>query len=47
LISDYPSGSNFFYSHTNKGIGAAFEKVPDLIEKFMEKKKEQKGESEA
>ncbi len=31
---------SFISTHTNKGLGAAFEKVPDLLEKFMEKRKQ-------
>lgn len=31
----------FIPTHTNKGLSAAFEKVPDLIEKFMESRKEE------
>lgn len=30
----------FISSQTSKGLSAAFEKLPDLIEKFAEKKKE-------
>lgn len=30
---------SFLSTQAKKGLGAAFEKVPDLIEKFMEKKK--------
>jgi uncharacterized spore protein YtfJ len=33
---------SFIPTQTKKGLGAAFEKVPDLIEKFMEKKKQKK-----
>jgi uncharacterized spore protein YtfJ len=36
---------SFIPTHSNKGLGAAFEKVPDLIEKFMEKKKQKKEET--
>ena len=35
---------SFIPTHTSKGLGAAFEKVPELIEKFMEKKRQQKEE---
>ena len=38
---------SFIPTHTSKGLGAAFEKVPELIEKFMEKKKQQKTEAVA
>jgi uncharacterized spore protein YtfJ len=30
---------SFIAAHNNKGLGAAFEKVPGLIEKLMERKK--------
>jgi uncharacterized spore protein YtfJ len=36
---------SFIPTHTNKGLSAAFEKVPDLIEKFMEKKRQKKEET--
>ena len=36
---------SFIPTHTNKGLGAAFEKVPGLIEKFMEKKRQKKEET--
>jgi uncharacterized spore protein YtfJ len=36
---------SFIPTHSHKGLGAAFEKVPDLIEKFMEKKKQKKEET--
>ncbi|SHN36182.1 GerW family sporulation protein [Chitinophaga sp. CF418] len=29
---------SFISTHTSKGLGAAFEKVPDLLEKMLEKK---------
>ena len=29
---------SFISTHTNKGLSAAFEKVPELMEKFLEKK---------
>lgn len=32
---------SFISTHTSKGIGAAFEKVPDLLEKYFEKAKAQ------
>jgi len=35
---------SFLPTRTSKGLGAAFEKVPDLLEKFLEKRKEQKAE---
>ncbi len=35
---------SFISTNSNKGLGAAFEKVPDLIEKFMEKKRQKKEE---
>ncbi len=38
---------SFVPTNTKKGIGAAFEKLPELIEKFIEKKKQQKAEPEA
>jgi uncharacterized spore protein YtfJ len=36
---------SFIPTRTSKGLGAAFERVPDLLEKFLEKKKQQKKES--
>jgi hypothetical protein len=30
----------FISSQTSKGLNAAFEKLPDLIEKFVDRKKE-------
>ena len=39
-ISFIPTGSS-------KGLGAAFEKLPDLMEKMMTRKKEQKAETVA
>lgn len=36
---------SFIPTHTSKGLGAAFEKLPDLVEKMMAKKKEEKAES--
>lgn len=38
---------SFIAAHTNKGLGAAFEKIPDLLEKFLEKKKQKKEEAAA
>jgi uncharacterized spore protein YtfJ len=38
---------SFIPTHTSKGLGAAFEKVPDLLEKMFEKKKPQKAEATA
>ena len=35
---------SFIPTRTSKGLGAAFEKVPDLLEKFLEKKTQQKAE---
>jgi uncharacterized spore protein YtfJ len=35
---------SFISTNSNKGLGAAFEKVPDLIEKFMERKRQKKEE---
>jgi uncharacterized spore protein YtfJ len=35
---------SFIPTHSSKGLGAAFEKVPDLVEKWMEKKNERKAE---
>jgi len=34
---------SFIAANTSKGLGAAFEKIPDLLEKFMEKNKQQKA----
>lgn len=31
---------SFIPTRTSKGLGAAFEKVPDLLEKFLEKKQQ-------
>lgn len=36
---------SFISTHSNKGLNAAFEKVPELIEKLMEKKKQKKEET--
>jgi uncharacterized spore protein YtfJ len=33
---------SFIPTRTSRGLSAAFEKVPDLLEKFMEKKKAEK-----
>ena len=38
---------SFIPTHSNKGLSVAFEKVPDLIEKFMEKRKNKKEETPA
>jgi uncharacterized spore protein YtfJ len=38
---------SFLPARTSKGLGAAFEKVPDLMEKFLEKKKAKKAEATA
>jgi uncharacterized spore protein YtfJ len=35
---------SFIPTRSSKGLGAAFEKVPDLLEKFLEKKNERKAE---
>jgi len=35
---------SFIPTRSSKGLGAAFEKVPDLLEKFMERKKQQTPE---
>jgi uncharacterized spore protein YtfJ len=35
---------SFISTRSTRGLGAAFEKVPDLIERFMEKKKQKKEE---
>ncbi|MDP4264056.1 MAG: GerW family sporulation protein [Bacteroidota bacterium] len=37
----------FIQTRTSKGLNAAFEKVPDLLEKMIEKKKTQKAEATA
>ena len=34
---------SFIPTRTSKGLGAAFEKVPDLLEKFLEKKKQKEA----
>lgn len=36
---------SFISTHTTSGLGAAFEKVPELLEKFMDNQKKQKTES--
>jgi uncharacterized spore protein YtfJ len=36
---------SFIPTRTSKGLSAAFEKVPDLLEKMMEKRKPQKAEA--
>jgi uncharacterized spore protein YtfJ len=38
---------SFISAQEKKGLGAAFEKVPDLLEKFMKKKNMQKEETTA
>jgi uncharacterized spore protein YtfJ len=38
---------SFIPTRISKGLGAAFEKVPDLLEKFLEKKKQSKAEQAA
>lgn len=35
---------SFIHTHTSKGLSAAFEKVPDLLEKYLDKKKTEKPE---
>jgi uncharacterized spore protein YtfJ len=35
---------SFIPTRSSKGLGAAFEKVPDLLEKFIERKKQQTPE---
>ncbi|HWB26673.1 MAG TPA: GerW family sporulation protein [Chitinophagaceae bacterium] len=35
---------SFIHTSTSKGLGAAFEKVPDLLEKFMNRKNANKQE---
>jgi uncharacterized spore protein YtfJ len=36
---------SFIPTRSNKGLGAAFEKVPDLMEKMMDKRAKQKAEA--
>ncbi|HLG40914.1 MAG TPA: GerW family sporulation protein [Chitinophagaceae bacterium] len=36
---------SFIPTRTSKGLSAAFEKVPDLLEKMMDKKRTQKAEA--
>lgn len=36
---------SFIAAQNNKGLSAAFEKVPELIEKFMDKKNKEKAEA--
>ena len=36
---------SFIPTRSNKGLSAAFEKVPDLLEKMMDKKTKQKAET--
>jgi uncharacterized spore protein YtfJ len=38
---------SFIPTRTNKGLSAVFEKVPDLLEKMLEKKRPQKAEATA
>jgi uncharacterized spore protein YtfJ len=38
---------SFIQTRTSKGLSAAFEKVPDLLEKLFEKKKAEKAEAMA
>ncbi|MEP7374992.1 MAG: GerW family sporulation protein [Chitinophagaceae bacterium] len=38
---------SFIPTRANKGLSAVFEKVPDLLEKMMDKKKGQKAEAAA
>jgi uncharacterized spore protein YtfJ len=38
---------SFLPTRTSKGLGAAFEKVPDLMEKFLAKKKAEMAEATA
>lgn len=38
---------SFIPTRTSRGLSAAFEKVPDLLEKFLEKKKAEKAEAMA
>ncbi len=38
---------SFISTHTNKGLSAVFEKVPDLLEKLFDKKKKEKAEAMA
>ena len=35
---------SFIPTHTSTGLGAAFEKVPELLERFMEKQKKHNNE---
>ncbi|HEV8506893.1 MAG TPA: GerW family sporulation protein [Chitinophagaceae bacterium] len=35
---------SFIPTHTSNGLGAAFERVPDLLEKYLDKRKKQNGE---
>jgi len=37
----------FIPTHSSKGLSAAFEKLPDVLEKMFDKKKEQKAETTA
>lgn len=38
---------SFIPTHNSKGLSAAFEKLPDVLEKMFDKKKEQKAETPA
>ncbi|AEV98057.1 sporulation protein [Niastella koreensis] len=38
---------SFIPTHSSKGLSAAFEKLPDVLEKMFDKKKEQKAETPA
>ncbi|MEP7106657.1 MAG: spore germination protein GerW family protein [Ferruginibacter sp.] len=38
---------SFISTQPSKGLGVVFEKVPDLLEKFLEKKKKEKAETPA
>jgi len=35
---------SFIPTHISKGLGAAFERVPELLEKYLEKRNKQKAE---
>jgi uncharacterized spore protein YtfJ len=35
---------SFIPTHTSKGLGAAFEKVPDLLERYLDKRNQKKAE---
>lgn len=36
---------SFISTHVNKGLSSVFEKVPDLLEKMIDKKKQEKAEA--